>query len=337
MTRRTVAGVRLSSAAVRGTGAAAVWVLVLAAVFAAGFAVTAAVVAEGTRTPETGEVPDCAGAAALAVADCEVAMLDLAVAPTPEQARREENAPCRVIRRGVPFVCTFGAPEDRAVKRIALIGDSHASHWRAAIAPIAARERWLGFSLTRAGCPLSLAEPVLPARLLPDCLRWRSAALRWLRSRPDIDTVVVSQHRVRVRPAAGQSRLEAEIDGYVRAWRALPATVKRVVVIRDTPVNPSAATRCVTRTVARGRPPGPACTFDRRAALNVDAAVLAARRVGAPRAHVIDMTRFFCGRRDCFPVVGGTLVFRDEGHMTVRYAETLVPYLAPPLTASAAA
>ena len=46
------------------------------------------------------------------------------------------------------------------------------------------------------------------------------------------------------------------------------------------------------------------------------------------RLEAIDLTRFFCGRRWCWPVVGGVLVHRDEAHITRTYAETLAPYLA---------
>jgi hypothetical protein len=42
---------------------------------------------------------------------------------------------------------------------------------------------------------------------------------------------------------------------------------------------------------------------------------------------VIDLTRFTCSSRLCFPVVGGVLVDRDATHMTRAFASTLGPYL----------
>jgi hypothetical protein len=65
----------------------------------------------------------------------------------------------------------------------------------------------------------------------------------------------------------------------------------------------------------------------RRKAIDRDAAVVAAQRVGAPRAQVVDLTRFFCGSRWCFPVIGGALVHKDEHHMTTTFVTTLGPYL----------
>ena len=39
------------------------------------------------------------------------------------------------------------------------------------------------------------------------------------------------------------------------------------------------------------------------------------------------MTRFFCSKRRCFPVVGGALVYKDDQHITEVYGTTLGPYL----------
>jgi hypothetical protein len=59
--------------------------------------------------------------------------------------------------------------------------------------------------------------------------------------------------------------------------------------------------------------------------LPADPAVEAARR--SPRAHVVDLTRFFCDERSCPPVIGGALVYKDTNHLTSVYAATLAPYL----------
>ena len=58
-----------------------------------------------------------------------------------------------------------------------------------------------------------------------------------------------------------------------------------------------------------------------------DPAVLAAKRFASPRVHVIDMTRFICNRRRCFPVVGGVLVHKDIGHLTRLFSTTLGPFV----------
>jgi hypothetical protein len=53
----------------------------------------------------------------------------------------------------------------------------------------------------------------------------------------------------------------------------------------------------------------------------------AASAIAAPRGDVIDLTRFQCSTRFCFPVVGGVLVHKDVDHITRTFARTLAPYL----------
>jgi SGNH domain (fused to AT3 domains) len=116
--------------------------------------------------------------------------------------------------------------------------------------------------------------------------------------------------------------------GYIDAWAALPASVKHVVVIRDEPYVTTRTPGCVVRAQARRRrPPGVACALARSVALGPDPAVLAARRLASPRVQVIDMARFMCDGRRCYPVVGGVLVHKDIGHLTRLFFTTLGPFV----------
>lgn len=259
---------------------------------------------------------------------CRNPALDRRVVPTPAQARQMPNAPCDPVAFGVPFVCAFGAPRGTGAESVALIGDSHAVHWRAALGPVAVRRGWYGSSLTRAGCPYSTLRPILPQRLLPDCLRWRREIPRWLARRPEIQTVFVSQNRVR---AAGG--LAAEVHGYLRAWRGLPRSVRRIVVIRDTPTSSTATRSCVNRAILADLPAGTECAMPRSVALRADPAAIAARRARGKRIVLVDMTRFFCSRRLCYPVIGGALVHKDNTHITATYGATLSRFLGARLRA----
>ena len=64
----------------------------------------------------------------------------------------------------------------------------------------------------------------------------------------------------------------------------------------------------------------------RRQVLDRDPLVVAASRMPASRVRSIDLTRLFCDR-DCYPVIGGALVFRDQNHMTAAFSTTLGPFL----------
>jgi len=153
-----------------------------------------------------------------------------------------------------------------------------------------------------------------------------------MNQRPDIDTAFVSDHRVHIQPRPGSNRLDTEIDGYIRAWAALPATVKHIIVIRDTPYNRFSTTDCIARAVRQHHRPGIACEIPTRTALHTDPAVLAARRLRSNRVRVVDLTHYFCGARYCFPVIGGVRVHKDDGHITRLYSTTLGPYLRRAIT-----
>lgn len=272
--------------------------------------------------------PRCLGAASRDhLKPCHNRALDRRVVPTPAAALRAPNAPCAIPRRRYPMVCEFGAPESRARRRIALVGDSHAVHWRAALGPVAQARRWAGFSLSRNGCPLSTAKPILRGTLGEQCLRWRTAVHGWLVEHPGVDTLFVSQHRVRIRGSYAD-----EVAGYLAAWRAVPRSVKRIVVIRDTPVRPKGTRACVVRAIRRRANAGRACASRRTRALRPDPAADAARRAGG-RVRLVDMTRYFCSPRQCFPVVGGVLTHKDSGHITAAFGATLAPLLGRRLTA----
>jgi SGNH domain (fused to AT3 domains) len=98
-------------------------------------------------------------------------------------------------------------------------------------------------------------------------------------------------------------------------------------VIRDNPSVSLDTNACVERALAARRPAGRACALERRTSLDPDPAATAARRLGSPRVRVLDLTRFFCGARQCYPVIGGVLVYKDTTHLTGLYARTLAPYL----------
>ena len=267
--------------------------------------------------------PRCYGAAARdALRPCRNPALDHKVIPTPHQALFLRNAPCEFVRVEVPFVCAFGAPLG-AKRTVVLLGDSHATHWRPALAPVAAERGWHGLSMTRAGCPFATGTPILPARLFGRCLDWRSRVPDWFRDHPEVDTVFVSQHHGRV-----VGGLPAAINGYLRAWRLLPKSVKRIVVIRDTPARRMIYRGCVVRAIADGRERvGKVCAMPRSVSLGTDPAAIAARRTSQKRVRLLDLTRYFCSPAHCFPVIGGVLVQKDISHITRTYMTTMAPYL----------
>jgi hypothetical protein len=291
---------------------AALAVLLIAGVVAAG----------GASTPR------CYGAAARdAKHPCHNATLDRRVIPTPYDAVITPNAPCiPAPGHSEPHQCTFGSRLASSRGTIALIGDSHAGHWRGALIGVAAHYRWHGVSITRSGCQFSEATPLLSPSARAQCKAWRSQVLAWIGQHPEVRTVFVSEHPGPVVVTKGQGGVATKVRGYLAAWRSLPATVKHIVVIRDTPIDKTSTVPCINRAMHRHENAGVVCSIPVGGSLKIDAAAVAVSLHHPARVRVADLTPFFCDSR-CYPVVGGVLVHKDIDHLTALYSSTLGPYL----------
>src|SRR3954471_10892478 len=175
----------------------------------------------GDRIPATGAVasravlfaaPRCFGAAARDPwAPCQNPALRKSVTPTPSQALLTPNAPCRLTQMdALVSPCLFGLDGG---DQVALIGDSHAEHWRAALEVVAQAKRWRGISMTQPGCALNARTPRLHTRALTrDCARWLRGVRRWLAAHPEVHTVFVSAH--------AKTRYAGDaVAGFRAAWR----------------------------------------------------------------------------------------------------------------------
>jgi hypothetical protein len=274
--------------------------------------------------------PRCFGAAARdRVRPCRNPTKTVVPAPTDPDLRT--GPPCDRLTVPQPQlrVWAFGAPAARAKAHVALIGDSHALHWRSAVNVAARANNWSAVSITTSTCFLSAAVEDFPPGAREVCTSWYRDVLAWLRDHPEVSTVFVSQKgttEVVARP--GKTSSEIKASGFRRAWTALPKTVKHVVVIRDVPTSTNHTFDCVRDVAAAGqKPPGPACLLPRSIALKGDPAVSTVKLLRSPRFQAIDLTEYFCDRRNCSLVVGGVLVNSDLDHITQKYALTLGPYL----------
>jgi hypothetical protein len=297
--------------------------------------VAAVLVALPARAQAT---PRCFGAAARdAGHPCNNPKLRLMVTPTPDEAPLIPNIDC--VREWVTQVmatCAFGVPEAEAAETVALIGDSHAQHWRPAVAVVARERRWHVFDITVPHCLLTTTPSGIGPPFPTLCPQWDADVTAWLTAHPEIRTIVLSGNALQpITAPAGASRYQVRLNGLVERLAQLPASVTSLIVIRDTPRLRLRTHDCVRRAMAQGRSPGRVCALPRKFALPRDPLVAAARLQTARAAHVVDLSQHFCNARKCFPVVGGVLVHRDvDGHITKLFAETLGPYLARAIATS---
>lgn len=280
------------------------------------------------QAEEAEKPPRCFGAAARdPLKPCRNPRLSRSVLPRPLDAVLEANSECTFLEKeGELSPCAFGVAPDQAEETVALIGDSHAAHWRAAIDEVMRVKHWTGVSMTKAGCPFSTAMTDIPQPGKRKCVRFKRQLLRWFERHPEVRTVITSNH-TGGRVVGARSHYRAHARGYRRALEKLPPTVERVIAIRDTPRITSNTFPCVGRAVRRRVAPGPACALPRRWALRRDPAQPAALRLDPRRVQLVDLTRFICSSRMCLPVIGGALVNKDQTHLTRVFATSLGPYL----------
>jgi hypothetical protein len=192
---------------------------------------------------------------------------------------------------------------------------------RPALAVVAKRRNWRVEDASVPLCMFSTAVTGAGPPFDQRCPQWNADVMAWLQANPQIQTIFVAgKAKQFVKPAPGQSAYDARVAGYTARFSELAG--RRVIVIRDAPEEPVATKDCVRRRMAHKRPLKGACSYARRLAR--DPAAAAARATGR---QTIDLTRQFCGRRRCDPVIGGALVHKDTDHLTQVFARTLGPFL----------
>jgi hypothetical protein len=233
--------------------------------------------------------------------------------PAKLRAVDEQPAPCeRTAPLGLVEPCAFG-PAD-AQTTFALVGDSHARQLRTAFAVLADELGWRGYVLAHNGCPYVRDGRPLPEPAFSECARFKQQVPEWLIRHPEVRTVFV----------IGLPRNAASPDpgNWTAAWNRFPASVERLIVLRDTPELTDTTLACVQAAPTK---PGSSCAVPRATALAPDPAIAAAAQRGA---DTIDLSRYFCDDASCFPVIGGVLAYQDRTHVTPAFARTLGPFLA---------
>jgi hypothetical protein len=214
---------------------------------------------------------------------------------------------------------------------MALLGDSHGAHWRGALEVVAQALGWSAISITRSSCPFSRARAQLQSAAQTEtCGRWNRELAVWFAHHPEVQTVFVSEN--------AYTRFAGDaVAGYRAAWRSLPASVRHVYVLRDTPIIVRPQAGCVVRLLHARRPIGRRCSQPRALDLLADPAAIAARGGADRRVRLIDLTSHMCAAASCPAVIGGVLVRKDGDHLTSLFSTTLGPYVLHAMGVQAAA
>jgi len=207
---------------------------------------------------------------------------------------------------------------------VALVGDSHAAMWNPAFQQIAEQRHWRLETLAKVTCPLQelhITSPYL-GREYTECEQWRAQIMARLQAEhPHL--VVLTMSRRYGADFGFTSYDPAWIDALGRTVSQLRNMGSSVLVL-----GPVADPRSWVPTCLSGHlDDATACAPPRLVAVNANGIAAEQTAVTGAGSHYADLSDLFCTPERCPMIVGNTLVFRDDNHVTTEYAQLLAPVM----------
>ncbi len=207
---------------------------------------------------------------------------------------------------------------------VALVGDSHAAMWHPALEPVARERHWRLETMSKVLCPfldLPTNSPYL-GRKFTECEQWRGSVMaRLFKERPQL--IVLDMSRRYGADFGFTSYDQAWQDRLTLVVQTLRRTGARVLVLGPVADPHTTVPTCLSAHMDNAV----ACAPARADGLN-DGGIAAERAaVAAGGGQYADLSDFVCTADRCPVVVGNTLVYRDDNHLTIEYAKVLAPLL----------
>jgi peptidoglycan/LPS O-acetylase OafA/YrhL len=242
-----------------------------------------------------------------------------------EKKALEFNGCLRTPFQGGQPECVFG--DTASTTTVALVGDSHAAMWNPAFQQIAAQRHWRLELLSKGACPLLELPVANPLRRLVEdfehCRQWRAQIMARLRAEhPRL--VVVSMWR-----GYGADESLTGFDAYDPAWldgvtglvQQLRGSGAHVLVLGPVPDPHFVVPICLSGYLDDVA----ACTPSRSTAVNKTGTTAESSATTTGGGDYADLTELFCTADHCPVIVGNTLVYLDENHVTLEYSRALAP------------
>ena len=236
------------------------------------------------------------------------------VQPSPLRAQGDLPDPpdCIVDHTSVQKDCVFGTIGGRSV---VLVGDSHAHQWQPAFQDLAELRGWQLTVIAKAGCPIAdIATRAGDSSRLSqaDCPKWRSEQLERIeKMKPDL--IIATNLRNYIPDVAEiGSAWNKTLDSFRRSGA-------KIAYLRDTPAADFDVPECIADSLDDwSRCAFPAPTFTEPIVTGV-----AAGRI--KDVTILDLNGYLCDGSTCPAVRNGTLLYRDNAHLTARAVRLLDP------------
>jgi peptidoglycan/LPS O-acetylase OafA/YrhL len=221
------------------------------------------------------------------------------------------------------------AGDTAATTTVAMVGDSHAAMWNPALQQLAGQRHWRLEMLAKGACPLMDLPVANPLRRLVErfehCGQWRAEILARLRAeRPRLIVLSMWRGYGADESLSGFRAFDpAWLDGLTRLVQQLRGTGAKVLVLGPVPDPHFVVPICLSGYLDDVQ----ACTPPRSTAVNPSGIAAEAAATAAGGGQYADLTDLFCTAARCPVIVGNTLVYLDENHVTLEYSRLLAPVI----------
>lgn len=213
---------------------------------------------------------------------------------------------------------------------VVVTGDSEAAHWFGAFDEAAKANHWKLAMVTKQGCPTadvsvySAADKTKRGVRYPECDEWRGNALAYIASLHPRLVVFPMLTRRSIVGVPKAVAMPYWAKGLGRSIDAVKAEGADVLVLGDTPKTSGSVPACV----ASNRNDVSHCGNSRTAAVDPSHVQGLADTAAQHGASFVDPSNWLCTDAFCPAVIGNSVVYRDELHLTDRFSRTRGPQVA---------
>ena len=228
------------------------------------------------------------------------------------------------------ITCEYGNRSGN--KKIALLGNSHAGMWHAAIEQIARKNGWRLDTYLASQC-YTVDRPIIfkgaAEKATEKCQEWNRWAIQEIIAK-EYDVVVMSNLSTdHLKDVKENDMFSEQVSGYTDTIDKFTSSNVRTFILRDAPRGKNG--KSVPDCLAASDVGAEGCTSDRKVSLLQDPLYEAAKRRESRDVGTLNLTDRFCDETKCHPVMGGVIMYFDHSHLSNSYVLTLTPDIETPL------
>ena len=219
--------------------------------------------------------------------------------------------------------CAMG--DTAATTKVALVGDSNAWMWVKGFEQVATQRHWRLEMLAKGVCPLLDLPTLIYGRQYTECDQWRAQTIARLQSEhPQLIVLSMSRRYGSPDEAAHFTSYDAAwIDSLTQVVKQLRGTGAQVLVLGPIPDPQSVVPTCLSVHLYDATECSPLTSV----AVNEPGIAAETAAVKAGGGQYANIAPLFCTAERCPAIVGNTLVYFDRKHVTIEYAQLLMPVL----------